>query len=541
MFTRAKRLVRSSFGRPRAWVDYARASIEHPGLFRAALARVLQNRAAKREAIRRARGASKVEALADGATITPDLLIDMLAERMGVLVLDQRGNVAEIGISTENLLLALSLLQRLVPQGRSAADGRRLSPGSRRDARRALRAPQVVFTARPKGARPVTLSLEAYGTTLPGQRVSQNTNNLRARGLFTPCLDAPGRSEIRDLLGGPTIEDRARQEPVDVVYTWVNHDDPDWKKAYDAAKSTADPSRDDSKSADGDTLSRFHSNDELRYSLRSVEKNLPWVNKIYVFTNCAPPDWFDPDQDRLVWVRHEEVIPAEFLPTFNSHVIESYLHAIPGLSDAFLYQNDDVFIAKPLPRRFFFEPSGISHSFLEPYGIVSGPVTPGDADYRNAARNSAALIQRALGFVPTRLHRHTTFALRRSILTELEERFADTFRAMRANRFRDASDVNVTSFLYHHYAMGTGRAVAAEVSAVHVKNLDLRWRAVLRNTSRPEVQIYCINEGGAETPSRQWHRAVSEHLGERFPHPAAWERQAASGETISGSSSARIA
>jgi hypothetical protein len=95
---------------------------------------------------------------------------------------------------------------------------------------------------------------------------------------------------------------------------------------------------------------------------------------------------------------------------------------------------------------------------------------------------------------------------------------------MRGNHFRDPGDVNVTSFLYHHYAIATGRAVVAEIASVLVKNLDLRWRTMLRNTARPEVQIYCINEGGATAPSRQWHRAVSRLLAERFPDPAEWER-----------------
>lgn len=536
MFTRSRRLLRSGLARPRNWLDYARASVESPGLFRMALDRVLQNRAAARKGLRLARKVPPVEAFPEGVAPSPDRLIERLAEHMGVLVLEQGEASAEIGIGTENLLLALAILRGMLPQGRATVAGRSLSLDRRRDARRALRAAQVVFAA-----PTVTLRLEAYGTALPGQRVSRNLGNHRARGLFTPCLETPGRTDIHDLLGGPTLEGRAMHEPVDVVYTWVNHDDPDWKRDYAAAKSASDPARNDAKSDDGDALSRFHSNDELRYSLRSVARNLPWVNKIYVFTNCAPPGWLNPDQDRLIWVRHEDVIPAEHLPTFNSHVIESYLHHIPGLSEAFLYLNDDVIIAKPLPRQFFFEPSGISHSFLEPYGMVSGPVTPGDADYRNASRNSAALVGQALGFIPTRLHRHTAFALRRSILTEIEERFVDTFRAMRANRFRDPGDVNLTSFLYHHYAIGTGRAVPCDISSVLVKNLDLRWRAMLRSTADADVQIYCINEGGAEAPSRQWHRTVSQLLAERFPKPAAWEVQAASGSLISGSSSARIA
>ena len=42
-------------------------------------------------------------------------------------------------------------------------------------------------------------------------------------------------------------------------------------------------------SVDAENLARFHNKDELRYSLRSVAQNLPWVRRIHVFTNCARP------------------------------------------------------------------------------------------------------------------------------------------------------------------------------------------------------------------------------------------------------------
>ena len=218
-------------------------------------------------------------------------------------------------------------------------------------------------------------------------------------------------------------------------------------------------------SVDAENLARFHNKDELRYSLRSVAENLPWVRRIHVFTNCARPAWLKADDLRIVWVQHEEVIAPEYLPVFNSHVIESYLHHIPDLAEHFVYLNDDFFVMKPLAKDHFFNPNGTSRSHFEPYGMVTGPVRPGDADYLNASRNSARLIQKRFGHVPTQLHRHVPYALRRSTLATIEAEFAETFAEFRRNRFRRSNDVNLTSFLYHHYALATGEATLATAPA----------------------------------------------------------------------------
>ena len=156
-------------------------------------------------------------------------------------------------------------------------------------------------------------------------------------------------------------------------------------------------------------------------------------------------------------MRHEDVIAPEHLPTFNSHVIESYLHRIPDLAEHFVYLNDDFFVMRPLPKAHFFNANGTSRIQFEPYAMVAGPVRPGDADYLNAARNSARLIEERFGHVPTQLHRHVPYALRRSTLAAIEAEFADAFAEFRRNRFRRSNDVNLTSFLYHHYALATAR------------------------------------------------------------------------------------
>ena len=67
---------------------------------------------------------------------------------------------------------------------------------------------------------------------------------------------------------------------------------------------------------------RFLSRDELKFSIRSVCEYLPWVNHIYVVSNCEPPPWLDLDHPLISWVDHSQIFPdQDMLPTFNSHAI----------------------------------------------------------------------------------------------------------------------------------------------------------------------------------------------------------------------------
>ncbi|XP_022336372.2 N-acetylglucosamine-1-phosphotransferase subunits alpha/beta-like [Crassostrea virginica] len=106
--------------------------------------------------------------------------------------------------------------------------------------------------------------------------------------------------------------------------------------------------------------SRFEDNDELRYSLRSVEKYAPWVRHVFIVTNGQIPHWLDLENPRVTIVTHEEIFPNKtHLPTFSSPAIEANIHRIPGLSKKFIYMNDDVMFGKEVwPEDFYTQATG---------------------------------------------------------------------------------------------------------------------------------------------------------------------------------------
>lgn len=138
-------------------------------------------------------------------------------------------------------------------------------------------------------------------------------------------------------------------EKIDIVYTWCDGSDPEFRRTKNECLKKHNITVDNNT----DEKLRYQNNDELKYSLRSVEKYAPWANHIYIVTNNQRPEWLK-DNDKITIVDHKEIIPADKLPTFNSVCIENYLVNIPDLSDHFLYFNDDIFLTKMTKPEDFF-------------------------------------------------------------------------------------------------------------------------------------------------------------------------------------------
>uniref|UniRef100_A0A3B5BC72 N-acetylglucosamine-1-phosphotransferase subunits alpha/beta n=1 Tax=Stegastes partitus TaxID=144197 RepID=A0A3B5BC72_9TELE len=115
-----------------------------------------------------------------------------------------------------------------------------------------------------------------------------------------------------------------------------------------------------SKQDEDVSASRFEDNEELRYSLRSVERHAPWVRHIFIVTNGQIPSWLNLDNPRVSVVTHQDIfLNHSHLPTFSSPAIETHIHRIPGLSQKFIYLNDDVMFGKDVwPDDFYSHSKG---------------------------------------------------------------------------------------------------------------------------------------------------------------------------------------
>jgi hypothetical protein len=112
---------------------------------------------------------------------------------------------------------------------------------------------------------------------------------------------------------------------VDAVYMWVDGNDPKIREKRLKYLGMEQKKLNIQSAAKG----RFYDNDELKYSLRSLEKYAPWVRKIYLITDDQVPKWFK-DNPKIKIVDHKDIIDGKYLPTFNSEVIDFNIHKIKG-------------------------------------------------------------------------------------------------------------------------------------------------------------------------------------------------------------------
>jgi len=141
------------------------------------------------------------------------------------------------------------------------------------------------------------------------------------------------------------------EPPIDVVIAWVDGSDPGLAEKRNSYLGKSDSS----KPGSGAHLTRFASINEIRYCVLSIMKFAPFVRNIYIITDEQDPDLYD--DIRLYYperiksfriVDHKEIFSGfeDSLPTFNSISIGNMIWRIKGLSDNFVYFNDDTFLIK---------------------------------------------------------------------------------------------------------------------------------------------------------------------------------------------------
>ena len=148
--------------------------------------------------------------------------------------------------------------------------------------------------------------------------------------------------------------------PIDAIITWVDGNDPVHKAKRRSYISCAE--EDKSDDIGGET--RFMSSGEIVCCVGSILRYAPFVRKIFIVTDSQRPRLenfiapnFPLSQTTVEIVDHREIFRGyeDFLPTFNSLSIETMLYRIPGLSEHYVYFNDDVFIMSDVCPADWFE------------------------------------------------------------------------------------------------------------------------------------------------------------------------------------------
>lgn len=229
------------------------------------------------------------------------------------------------------------------------------------------------------------------------------------------------------------------KEKIDMVYLWCDGNDPNFKARKNKYLGI-DRISDDNEEATGEE--RFFDNEELRYSLRSLEKYAPWINHVYIVTDRQIPRWLNLNYEKVSIIDHSQIMPREVIPCFNSAVIEYFLPFIPNLSEKFLYGNDDMFFGGDvLPKDFFEKEKPIVRVKKVRVGKLEEYSTLHVYNYYGTVLNSLVLLNNTYKKHEYYELHHNIDAYTKSAYMEALKRYDAELKQCIYNRFRSANDL----------------------------------------------------------------------------------------------------
>jgi glycosyltransferase involved in cell wall biosynthesis len=359
------------------------------------------------------------------------------------------------------------------------------------------------------------------GDHLATRRETETTTRLPLATIGSTTVDLAGHpAPSHPAFSTPGVD--TIDFPIDVVYTWVDGSDAAWRTRRDQRHLEIDGAH-----PDGVGEERFRDLEELRYSLRSLHAFAPWVRHIWLVTDDQTPAWLDPDAPGLTVVSHRDIFhDPTHLPTFNSHSIEANLHHIDGLSNHFLYLNDDVLLGREVPPQRFFTSVGSTVHHLSPVPLGWDTDADQSPHVLGGIRAREIVMHRFGRSIRQRLL-HTPHALRRDVLDEMEAALPEVFLASSAEVFRGEASVPIPSVLYPYWAHLTGHAhLDGTASYTYINTARSSYFSRYDNaleTRRFDVVALGDHRRPDVEPEVQRDRAV-EFMRRLVPVPSPWER-----------------
>lgn len=284
---------------------------------------------------------------------------------------------------------------------------------------------------------------------------------------------------------------------MDYVFPYVDCEDPVWREQYKKVNNCMNMDE-----------SRFRPFGTLKYVFRGIAKNMPFIDRVVliVSTQSQVPDWINRENVRIV--THDEFMPAEHLPTFSSSAIESDMWRIDGLSDRFIYGNDDFFPLKPLTEddffcdgkpRLRFEASDFRKKNLFRKCCRKGMDMIADAAKKQRTDPNVLL-------KPQHCMKGITLEHMKTVGRLCGNQIDQTVTIHR-------HPWNVTGYIYHYYAYYMGEYEPFEKDYKYIRITD-DYSDILNLLENPDVSILCINDAGQLSSSK--YKEACAALKQRF-------------------------
>lgn len=332
---------------------------------------------------------------------------------------------------------------------------------------------------------------------------------------------------------------------IDFVIAWVDGSDPAWLEERNRYRCETGDAR----------ATRYRDWGLLPYWFRAVEKYAPWVRKIHFITWGHLPEWLDTTNPKLNIVKHTDYIPAEYLPTFQSHTIELNMHRIEGLAEHFVYFNDDMFLTREVTPEYFFRnglpcdcfslqsinfrPNSIGWIYGSNISVINKNFSMRPTlkkhwkkvfDPRNGVKKVIRTALHAIchPWFPGLFYSHTAAIYLKSTLETLWDREFQILDETCRCRFREKT--NVSHVVFKNWQLVTGQFSPASAKTCRVYHLRKKQTAsACRDIRNKTYASFCINDSGKfddiETVADQFKAAFEDVL----PQKCSFEKRGKEG------------
>ena len=291
---------------------------------------------------------------------------------------------------------------------------------------------------------------------------------------------------------------------IDLVLLYVDSSREKWQKLYRATcckkgRTKVEPHR-------------YRENIPLKYMLRAIEKNCPFIRTVFLIVQDRDqvPEYVK-ESEHLKIVEHKEIIPEKLLPTYNSNTIEMYMCNIPGLSEHFIHVNDDMYPCKPMEESDFFDENG--NPKIKVYLKQQLPNR-----YRVTLKNSEMLVKNVLGIrdslVTDRAYYrdcHSWNPMKKSIWNKLHTEKGKAIQAS-CSTFRELK--NLTQQICTYYSYFSNEFSEREINTQYF-SLNCLLSDIMDGLKNNH--IVCINDGRVTADYDKYMAALLKYFETTYP------------------------
>ena len=331
-------------------------------------------------------------------------------------------------------------------------------------------------------------------------------------------------------------------DKIDFVITWVDDSDEKWQKEknkYNTNKITLSNSN-----------VRYRDWEQLKYWFRGVEKYASWVNKIYFVTCGQKPEWLNEKNPKLILVNHRDFIPSKYLPTFSANPIELNFHNINGLSNNFVYFNDDMFIINKVSEEDFFRKNLPCDDYCEiplffygnndvfPHILINDSEVINKNFNKSEAfkKNYKKYINYKYGFksniktifmliyknYSSFAFSHLPSSLNKQTYIDVWNKEYDKLDEVCKNKFRSKNDIN--QYLLKAWQFCSGNFYPRRKKIGDSFTISNNNQNIIRNIALSKYKMICLNDSDCIDDFEKAKKEINNAFEKKFPNKSAFEK-----------------